>query len=157
MFKAKSLIFENDSIAIYDTYISLNSKENISPTIYKNGILYASENKLGFYKLYFSDLENDSQKIKVNSKFHAGKVSVYKNEIYFTKSIKGLKPAISNVYDLAIFKGTLVNNKISKDKPLSIYKKGFVWEGKSYPTMPLVRISGCLGLVGAHLRAMRGR
>jgi len=125
--QGKSLIFENDSIAIYDTYISLNSKENISPTIYKNGILYASENKLGFYKLYFSDLENDSQKIKVNSKFHAGKVSVYKNEIYFTKSIKGLKPAISNVYDLAIFKGALVNNKISKDKPLSIYKKGFMY------------------------------
>ena len=123
--QGKSLIFENDSIAIYDTYISLNSKENISPTIYKNGILYSSGNKLGFYKLYFSDLENVPQKIKIDSKFHVGLVAMFKNEIYFTKNIKGLKTAISDVYDLAIFKGNLENNKVSKAEPLSIYKKGF--------------------------------
>lgn len=123
--QGESLIFENDSIAIYDTYLSLNSKENISPEIFENGILYASENNQGLYKLYFSDLESSPQKIKINSNFQTGKTAVYKNEIYFTKSIINSKNGNSYNYDLTIFKGILEKNKVSKVKPLSICKKGF--------------------------------
>ncbi len=123
--QGESLIFENDSIAIYDTYLSLNSKENISPEIFENGILYASENNQGLYKLYFSDLESSPQKIKINSNFQTGKTAVYKNEIYFTKSIINSKNGNSYNYDLTIFKGILEKNKVSKVTPLSICKKGF--------------------------------
>lgn len=126
-----SLIFENDSIAIYDTYLSLNSKENISPTLYNNGLIYASADKNDFYKLYFSDLKNKPQKIKINNYFHSGgPVTTYNNEIYFVKSPKLMKG--NNNGNLTIFKGEIENLKVSKVKPLSICKADFTY---GHPTI----------------------
>lgn len=118
-----SLIFENDSIAIYDTYLSLNSKENISPVIYKDGLIYASANKTGFYKLYYSDFINKPQKIRINSTFHTGSVAVYNNEVYFTKSSKIMRG--DSVINLTIFRGEFENLKVSKIKPLPLCKTKF--------------------------------
>jgi hypothetical protein len=121
----KTLIFQNDSIAIYDTHVSLNSKENISPVIYKNGLIYASANSNGFYKLYYSDLKNKPQKIKIKSAYHAGLAAIYNSEIYLTKSSKLIKG--DSVINLALFKGTLENLKVSKLKPLAICKPGYTY------------------------------
>ena len=59
----EKLISETDSIAIFETYISLNSTENIAPIIYNDGLIYASANKSNYYKLYYSDLKSKSKKM----------------------------------------------------------------------------------------------
>ena len=123
-----TLIFENDSIAIYDTQISLNSKENISPVIYKNGLIYASANLAGFYKLYYSDLKNKPQKIKLSNKFEKGQVAVFKDEIYVTKNNSNSN---LEVYNFAICKGAFNNLKISNIEQLPICKQGFVYSQPS--------------------------
>ncbi|WP_372746360.1 hypothetical protein [Lutibacter sp.] len=120
----KNLIFENDSIAIYDTYLSLNSKENIAPIIYKDGLIYASANASGFYKVYFSDLKSNPQKIKIKGNRHVGLSAIYNNEAYITKTVTNFKKGFLNVDGLAIFKGTIENLKVSKLKPLTICKEG---------------------------------
>jgi len=112
-----SLIVETDSIKIFDTYISENSKENIFPTIYKNGLLYISLGKYKIYKLYYSDLKSTSKKIKVSNKFYSGSTTVFNNEIYFTG-----KDFVSsnNQENLVIYKGYLEGYKIKKIKKLPI-------------------------------------
>lgn len=121
----KTLIFQNDSIAIYDTHVSLNSKENISPVIYKNGLIYASANSNGFYKLYYSDLKNEPQKIKIKSTYHAGLAAIYNNEFYITKSSKLLKG--DNIANLGLFKGEINDFKVIKLKPLPISNPKFTY------------------------------
>lgn len=124
------LIFETDSIAIYDTYLSLNSKENISPVPYKNGIIYTSMDTHGINKLYFSDLKSKIQKVKINSSDGLRLVAIYNDEIYFTRN--GLKPEGQSVFDLSIFKGEIENFKVKKYNKLSICKPQFTYE---YPTI----------------------
>jgi hypothetical protein len=124
IYSQQNLIFKNDSIAIYDTYLSINTKDNIAPVVYKNGILYATANKSGFYKLFFSDFKNKPQKIKLNNKYHVGLVAVYKNEIYFTKNSNN---SLNNTSNIAIYKGTLKNNKVTNTKLLEICKPDFIY------------------------------
>lgn len=111
-----NLITETDSIKIYDTYLSLNSKENIFPRLYKDGLIYASINNSNFYKLYYSDLNSKPKKIKTSSNFHVSNVAIFNNEIYFTKS--DVVNTNSKKINLSIYKGELNNFKIVKDKKL---------------------------------------
>jgi len=122
----EKLISETDSIAIFDTYISLNSSENIAPIIYNDGLIYSSANKSNYYQLFFSDLKSKSKKIKIGRKYNSGLVAVYKDEIYFTKNLKHANSHSS--INLAINKGIIENFKISKSAPLPICKKGFYYE-----------------------------
>ena len=126
----EKLISETDSIAIFDTYISLNSSENVSPVIYNDGIIYASAHKSNNYQLFFSDLKSKSKKIKTGSNYNSGLVAVYKDEIYFTKNLN--YAASDSSFNLTIKKGVLENFKISKTTPLPICKKGFYYE---YPAI----------------------
>ena len=116
-----SLIVETDSIKIFDTYISENSKENLFPTIYKNGLLYISLENDKNYKLYYSDLKSTSKKVKVSNKFYTGSIAVFNNEIYFT----GTNFANDNQGNLVIYRGYLEGYKIKKIKKLPIYINGF--------------------------------
>jgi len=118
------LISETDSIAIFDTYISLNSSENVSPVIYNDGLIYASANKSNYYQLYYSDLKSKSKKIKTGSNYKSGLVAVYKNEIYFTDILQN---SISDSsINLAINKGKIENFKVSKARTLPICKEGLM-------------------------------
>lgn len=126
----EKLISETDSIAIFDTYISLNSSENVSPVIYNDGIIYTSAHKSNDYQLFFSDLKSKSKKIKIRSNYNSGLVAVYKDEIYFTENLKYATP--QNSVNLVINKGIIENFKISKAAALPICKKGFSYE---YPAI----------------------
>ena len=63
----KILITENDEVSLFETYLSLNSEGNIFPAVYGEGLIYASNHKSSFYKLYFSDLKSKSTKFKIGS------------------------------------------------------------------------------------------
>lgn len=118
----QKLISETDSIAIFDTYISLNSSENISPIIFNDGLIYASANKSNYYKLFFSDLKSKSKKIKISSKYNSGLVAVYKDEIYFTGNSK--YSVSESIINLVIYKGIIENFKVKNVAPLSICEEG---------------------------------
>lgn len=126
----EKLISETDSIAIFDTYISLNSSENVSPVIFNDGIIYTSAHKSNYYQLLFSDLKSKSKKIKIGRNYNSGLVAVYKDEIYFTENIK--YSTLYNSVNLVINKAIIENFKISKAVTLPICKKGFYYE---YPAI----------------------
>lgn len=126
----EKLISETDSISIFETYISLNSSENIAPIIYNDGLIYASANKSNYYQLYYSDLKSKSKKIKTGSNYKSGLVAVYKNEIYFTENIQN---SISGSgINSTIIKGKIENFKVSRARTLPICKKEFYYE---YPAI----------------------
>lgn len=126
----EKLISETDSIAIFETYISLNSTENIAPIIYNDGLIYASANKSNYYQLYYSDMKSKSKKIKIGSNYKSGLVAVYKNEIYFTDILQN---SISDSsINLAINNGKIEDFKVSKARTLPICKKEFYYE---YPAI----------------------
>jgi len=58
----KILISETDSMNIYDSYLSINTTNNIFPSKYKNGLLYLSSHKSNNSKLFYSDLNSKSKK-----------------------------------------------------------------------------------------------
>jgi hypothetical protein len=126
----EKLISETDSIAIFDTYISLNSSENVSPVIYNDGIIYASAHKSNDYQLFFSDLKSKSKKIKTGRNYNSGLVAVYKDDIYFMENLN--HSTSDSSFNLTIKKGVFENFKISKTTPLPICKNGFYYE---YPAI----------------------
>lgn len=66
------LINETDSIRLYDTYLSINSTENMFPSIYGDGLIYSSTHKSNSYSPFYSDLQSKSKKIKTGSRFFFG-------------------------------------------------------------------------------------
>lgn len=121
----KVFISENDSLELYETYISINSINNIFPTVYKKGLIYSSANKSNLYQLHYSDLKSKPKKIKLNKKFQSGAVSTFKNEIYVTGTTNYIDS--DGVYNLAIYKGIIEDLKVKKLKILPICKKEFTY------------------------------
>lgn len=119
----EELIIETDSIKIFDTFLSNNTLNNLSPTFYKNGVLYTSSHNSNKFGLYFSDLKSKIHPIKVNTRFHLGKVAVYNNEIYFTGNSNRVDA--NSEYKLKIYKGILKEYKITKVKLLDICKNPY--------------------------------
>ena len=72
----KILISENDGIRIYETYLTLNSTGNIFPTLYNEGLIYASNHNSSNYKLFYSNLKSESQKFKIGKKY------LHKTEVF---------------------------------------------------------------------------
>ena len=119
----KDLIFESDSLQLYHTYLSINSNENIYPSVYNNGLLYISSYKSNYYNLFFTDLISETKKIRTNILFNLGPVAVVDNHIYFTGNSKRLSNNRS--YNLTIYKATFNEFKISKPKELAICNNNF--------------------------------
>ncbi|MDP3313864.1 hypothetical protein [Lutibacter sp.] len=126
----KIIIVKTDSISLFETYISLNSTENISPIIHNDGLIYASKNKSQYYRLYFSDLKTAPQLLKIRDKTKVGTTAIFDNEIYFSKNTKTI--SVDSTYNLAIYKGNIENLNVSKVELLPFCKKGFSYE---YPTL----------------------
>ncbi len=117
------LIEANDSIKIYETYIAVNSKNNVFPKFYKNGLLYASTEKNEKTTLFYSDLKSPPVKIKNTSKVQLGAVALYNDDIYFTGTNK--KISSNGFNNFAIYKAKLLDFKISKSKQLIFCNKEF--------------------------------
>ncbi len=117
------LIQETDSIKLFETYLSNNSKANVFPYLYNKGLIYVSNNKTKYHHLYYSNLQSEPKKIITGSRFRFGSVSVFNNEIYFTGISK--KPDKRGYYNLTIYKGIFENFKISKAKKLSFCNNNF--------------------------------
>ncbi|WP_456461410.1 DPP IV N-terminal domain-containing protein [Lutibacter sp.] len=117
------LIEENDSIRLFETYLSKNSKANVFPYLYNKGLIYLSNNKTKYHHLYYSNLQSESKKIITGSKFRFGSVSIFNNEIYFTGISK--KTDKRGYYNLTIYKGIFENFKISKVKKLPFCDNNF--------------------------------
>ena len=126
----KILITENNDISIFETYISLNSSGNIFPTIYNQGLIYASNYQSENYKLLYSNLESKSQKFKIGSKYNLGAVAIFNNEIYFTGITRKLSTTGTNNY--TIYKGIIEDFKVKKIERLSICSLDFSY---TYPTI----------------------
>ncbi|MFK5957526.1 MAG: hypothetical protein QM495_01515 [Lutibacter sp.] len=122
----KVFISENDSLELYETYISINSIKNIFPTIYNNGLIYSSSNKASFYHLFYSDLKSKSKKIKIPKKFQTGAVTTFKNEIYVTSASSYVDSF--GVFNLAIYKGVIENLKVTNLKILPVCTTYFSYE-----------------------------
>jgi len=122
----KVFISENDSIELYETFISINSTNNIFPTIYNNGLLYSSSNKSSFYRLLYSDLKSKPKKIKLPKKYQAGAVTTFKNEIYVTATSNYIDSF--GVFNLAIYKGVIENLKVTNLQVLPVCNTYFSYE-----------------------------
>jgi len=124
------LISETDSISIYETHISQNSKGNVFPTIYNKGLLYASNFESKYFNLFFSDLKGERVKIKIGSKYSLGPLTAFKNEVYFT----GTTP-VKDIYmasNFTIYKGHITGDKILKIRRLQELDTNFSY---SYPAI----------------------
>ena len=125
----QALITETDSIKLFDTYLSLNSTENMFPSIYGDGLIYSSMHKSNSYRLFYSGLQSKSKKIKIGSRFFLGPVTVFDQEIYFT----GISRSMGNdgLYNLTIYKGSFENLKVTKPRELPILNKNFEYSHPS--------------------------
>ena len=117
---------ENDSLSLYETYISINSKDNIFPSSYKNGLLYASANESNFYRLLYSDLKSEPKKIKLPRKYQSGAVATFENEIYVTATTKYVDSF--GVFNLAIYKGVIEDLKVKNLKVVPICSTDYSYE-----------------------------
>lgn len=126
----KLFISENDGLKLFETYISLNSTDNIFPTIYKEGLIYSSSHNSNNYKLYYSNLKSESQKFKIGSKYNIGAVTIFNNEIYFTGITKKLSSFGTNNY--TIYKGKIEDFKVKEIEKLPICSLDFSY---TYPTI----------------------
>ncbi|UMB59619.1 hypothetical protein MHL31_11065 [Lutibacter sp. A80] len=126
----RQLISENNDLSLFETYISLNSEGNIFPTIYGEGLIYASNYKSNDYKLLYSDLKSESQKIKIGSKYNLGAAAIFKNEIYFTGITKKLSTSGTN--NFTIYRGIIEDFKVKKIKRLPVCNLDFSY---TYPTI----------------------
>jgi hypothetical protein len=126
----KALISETDSISIYETHISLNSKGNVFPTVYNKGLLYASNYESKYFNLFYSDLNSERVKIKIGHKYSLGPVTAFKNEVYFT----GITIA-KNMYspsNFTIYKGQIKGDKVKKIRRLQVCDPNFSY---AYPAI----------------------
>jgi hypothetical protein len=126
----KLLISENEGLKLFETHISLNSTGNIFPTIYNQGLIYASNYKSSNYKLFYSNLESESQKFKIGSKYNLGAVAIFNNEIYFTGITKKLSALGTNNY--TIYKGKIEDFKVKEIAKLPVCSLDFSY---TYPTI----------------------
>jgi hypothetical protein len=118
-----ALINETDSIRLYDTYLSINSTENMFPSFYGEGLIYSSTHKSNSYSPFYSDLQSKSKKIKIGARFFLGPVAVFDQEIYFTGNSRSMTNG--GFYNLTIYKGSFDNLKVSKARELPILNKNF--------------------------------
>ena len=123
------LINETDSIRLYDTYLSINSTENMFPSIYGDGLIYSSTHKSNSYSPFYSDLQSKSKKIKIGSRFFLGPVAVFDQEIYFTGNSRSMSN--DGFYNLTIYKGSFDNWKATKPRELPILNKNFEYSHPS--------------------------
>lgn len=126
----KLQISENNDLELFETYLSLNSEGNIFPTIYNKGLIYASNHESNNYKLLYSDLKSEPQKIKIGSKYNLGAVAIFKNEIYFTGITRKLSTSGTN--NFTIYKGVIEDLKVKKIKRLPVCSLDFSY---TYPTI----------------------
>lgn len=128
--QSNSLIFENDNLQLFETYISLNSEGNIFPSFYKEGLIYASSDNSNYYNLFYTDLKSEPIKFKIGTKYNLGAVAIFNNEIYFTGNSKKL--SYQGVNNFTIYKGLVNDFKVSKIKQLSVCNPNFSY---TYPTI----------------------
>lgn len=119
-----NLIIETDSISIYETDISINAKNNIFPTIYKDGLLYCSDGNLG-YRLFYSDMENRKRISGTGLRYVFGPAAVYNDEIYFNRY--STKSSAEGAFNVALFKGEIKNFKITKTERLDFSKVEYAY------------------------------
>ena len=119
------LIFDNDTIAIYESIVSKSSAENLYPHAYKNGLLYTSAHKSNYYRLLFSNGKEKPEKIKISKRFQLGPVSIFKNEIYFTGMSRYMNS--NGQPHLTILKGKIDGLKVTKVKELKGLKDGYTY------------------------------
>lgn len=119
------LIFQNDSIAIYESIVSKKSAENLFPIPYKEGLLYTSAHKSEYYRLVYSDGKDKPKRMRISKRFQLGPVSVFENEIYFTGMSNFM--TASGEPHMAIFKGELEDFKVSKAKKLDVCEDGYTY------------------------------
>ena len=126
----KILISENDGIRIYETYLTLNSTGNIFPTLYNEGLIYATNHKSSNYKLFYSTLKSESQKFKIGKKYNLGAVAIFNNDIYFTGVTKKLSALGTN--NFTIYKGKIIDFKVKEIVQLPICSLDFSY---TYPAI----------------------
>lgn len=124
------LISETDSISIYETHISQNSKGNVFPSVYNKGLLYASNYEAKYFNLFFTDLKAERVKIRIGSKYSLGPVSAYKNEVYFTGMTSTNNANYST--NFTIYKGQITGDKILKIRRLQACNPNFSY---TYPAI----------------------
>lgn len=117
------LIEENDSIQLFETYLSNTSKGNIFPSFYNKGLLYVSKDKRDNYQLFYSNLQSEPIEISLKNKFNFGSATVFNNEIYFT----GTSNRVDNkgFMNAAIYKGIIEDFKVTKFEKLPFCDKNF--------------------------------
>ncbi len=126
----KELIYENDSLWIFDTYISLNSSDNLFPKIYKDGLIYSSKFNSEYYDLYYSNLKSASIKVKIGLKYNYGGAAIINNEIYFSGNDRLMHLNYNTNH--VIYKASIKDLKVNKFRVLSFCNNNFSYE---YPAV----------------------
>ena len=118
------LIIASDSIDLYETYISKKSENNIFPTAYKNGLLYCADGNNG-YRLFFTDMQDRKRITGTGIRYVFGPAAVYNDEIYFNKY--STRSSEDGAYNVALYKGTLEDYKITNEEKLAICKLEYAY------------------------------
>lgn len=126
----RELIYENDSLSIFDSYISLNSTDNLFPKKYKDGLIYSSKYKSEYYDLYYSNIKSAPIKLKIGSKYNYGGAAIFNNEIYFSGNDRRMY-LNANANHL-IYKALINDLKITKFRILTFCKQQFSYD---YPAI----------------------
>jgi hypothetical protein len=124
------LIYENDSLSIYDTALSVNSFDNLFPKKYEDGIIYSSKYKSLYYNLYYTNLRSEPIRLKIGSKYNYGGAAIYNNEFYFSGNDR-LMHLNYNTNQL-IYKAVINDLKVTKYRALTFCKKNYSYE---YPAV----------------------
>ena len=128
--QVEELIYENDSLSIFDTNISLYSSDNLFPKKYKDGVIYSSKYKSEYYDLYYSYLKFLPVKIKIGLKYNYGGAAIFDNEIYFSGNDRNMH--MNNNTNHLIYKALINEVKVTKYRVLTFCKRDFSYE---YPAI----------------------
>lgn len=120
----------NDSVRIYETYISENLPNASMPIKYKDGLIFNSKMDTAFYSLYYTDLESEIVKIEIsNQNYNVGKatVSSFNDDIFFTMNScpKHTFNSGEKICNLAVFEGKILDFKIQDFDKIGICKNEF--------------------------------
>ena len=126
----KLLISENNDIKLFETHISLHSEGNIFPSMYKEGLIYASNHNLETYRLLYTSHQSKSIKLKTGNKYSLGALAIFNDEVYFT----GISKIINSYgdFNFAIYKGVLNDFKLKSVEALKFCNKEYSY---TYPTI----------------------
>lgn len=119
------LIFEDEKVILYESFLSASSSENLFPIPFKDGVLFSSAHNSDYYRLYFQQPKGKRERVRISNRYQLGAVATFENEIYYTAMSKYM--TANHEPHLTIFRGELDELKVKSQKELSFCVDGYTY------------------------------